>query len=115
VINFDRLINIYQLAILINYINIYQLAILINYIKLHLGLECSVKDTPLIRNWQSEKYMNMVIGKNKSKVNLLAGINSKKIVRKMKVLKEVNNKIPKEIRTILKSHKSNDKLKLSFD
>ena len=73
-----------------------------------------VKDTPLIRNWQSDKYMNMVIGKNKSKVDLFAEIDSKKIVSKMKILKEVNNKIPKEIRTILKSHKSNDKLKLSL-
>ena len=74
-----------------------------------------VEDTPLIRNWQNDKFMNMILGNSKSKIDLFREIDSKKISDKMKKIKEVNSKIPEEIRTILKSHKSNDKLKLSLD
>jgi hypothetical protein len=71
-----------------------------------------VKDTPLIRNWQNDKYMEMMLDKDKSKVDLFAEIDFEKVSDKMKRLKEINNKIPKKIREILKSNKGNDTLKL---
>jgi hypothetical protein len=39
-----------------------------------------VKDTPLIRNWQNEKFMQMILENKKTKVELFAEINCKKIV-----------------------------------
>ena len=71
-----------------------------------------VKDTPLIRNWQNDTYMEMMLGKGKSKIDLFAEIDSEKVSDKMKSLKEINNHIPKKIRKILKSNKDSDTLKL---
>lgn len=71
-----------------------------------------VKDTPLIRNWQNDKYMEMMLDKGKSKVDLFTEIDFEKVSNKMKSLKEVNNKIPKKIREKLKSNKGNDTLEL---
>jgi len=71
-----------------------------------------VKDTPLIRNWQNDKFMQMILENKKSKVELFSEIDCKKVQEKMKALKEVNQKNPKIINEILKSNISNDTLKL---
>ncbi len=71
-----------------------------------------VKDTPLIRNWQNDKFMQMILEKNKTKVELFSEIDCKKVQDKMKNLKEVNQKIPELINKILKSNTNNDILKL---
>jgi hypothetical protein len=69
-----------------------------------------VKDTPLIRNWQNNKFMKMMLENNKSKIDLFAEIDCKQVQSKMKSLKEVNQKIPQKIRNVLKSNQYNDKL-----
>ena len=71
-----------------------------------------VKDTPLIRNWQNDNFMQMILENKKSEVELFSEIDCKKVQEKIKISKEVNQKTPKIINKILKSNTSNDTLKL---
>ena len=71
-----------------------------------------VKDTPLIRNWQNDKFMQMILENGKTKIDLFLEIDYKNIQDKMKQLKEVNQKIPGNIRKILKSNTNNNILNL---